>query len=259
MASKANICVLSLLAAAVAAWPATEDKAPPKQPGSVTMTDDLAVSILDELRQIRLELEKLVKLQPAPQPQAAPAPPRIATAKLTPDIPVLGDRKASLMMIEFIDLQCPYCKKFEEGAFAEIRKNLIDTGKVRYYSRDFPLEMHSSATKAAIAAHCAAEQGKFWPFRGLLMSAGADVSPNAIASYAKASGINADALNSCLSSSRYEEAIRASVADAAAMGVQGTPTFLIGKSTAEGTTGTLVVGALPYASFEAEINRLLSK
>ena len=68
-------------------------------------------------------------------------------------------------MVEFTDLQCPFCRQFAITSFDEIKKNWIDTGKLRYISRDFPLDFHAQAMPAARAARCAGEQGKFWEMR----------------------------------------------------------------------------------------------
>ena len=68
-------------------------------------------------------------------------------------------------MVEFTDLQCPFCRQFMLTSFDEIKKNWIDTGKLRYISRDFPLDFHAQAMPAARAARCAGEQGKFWEMR----------------------------------------------------------------------------------------------
>ena len=75
-------------------------------------------------------------------------------------------------MVEFTDLQCPFCRQFALTSFDEIKKNWIDTGKLRYISRDFPLDFHAQAMPAARAARCAGEQGKFWEMRlGLMRNA----------------------------------------------------------------------------------------
>ena len=243
--------------AALAVSATAEEKSPLKiDAPETTITRQQADSILGELREMRLLLEKLVKLQGTAPPAPAPPPPQIATVKLPPGAEMLGDKNAPLTIVEYIDLQCPFCKRYEEGAFAEIRKNLIDTGKLRYYSRDFPLEMHPFARKAAVAAHCAAEQGQFWRMREVLMTNGSNLAPDAIEGYAKTMGLDLSAFSSCFGSTKYDAQIRASVSEGSSVGVQGTPSFVIGKSTPEGVTGAVIVGALPYASIEAEIKKL---
>jgi protein-disulfide isomerase len=113
---------------------------------------------------------------------------------------MLGDQNAPLTVVEYIDLQCPFCKRFHDATFAEIRKNLIDTGKLRYYSRDYPLEMHPFAMKAAVATRCAAEQGQFWRMREVLVTNAANLAPDAILGYAKTAGLDTVAFGPCFAS-----------------------------------------------------------
>ncbi len=244
---------------AFAASPATDENAPAKLETAETgITRQQGDAILTELREMRLLLDKLVKL-PGAAPSAPAAPPVNVTVKIAPGAEMLGDKNAPLTMVEYIDLQCPFCKKYDETTFAEIRKNLIDTGKLRYYSRDFPLDMHQYATKAAVAAHCAAEQGQFWRMREVLVTNAANLAPDAILGYAKTAGLDAGRFASCFASTKYDAAIRGGISEGSSVGVQGTPSFVVGKSTPDGVTGTVVVGAVPFASIEAELKKLEAK
>ncbi len=243
---------------------AASKKTPPKdQPAPAAapaegITREQADAILGELKEMRALLEKLVSVQANARPSGpgAPGPPPVVSVKLPADAEMLGSKTAPYTMVEYMDLQCPFCKRFDDTTFAEIRKNLIDTGKLRYYSRDFPLDFHPFAMKAAVAAHCAAEQGKFWPMRQTLVTNAQNLSVDAIQSYAKTVGLDSGSFNGCLASNKYDAAIRASISEATQAGVQGTPSFVLGKSTPEGVTGTLVVGALPYPAFESEMKKL---
>ena len=84
------------------------------------------------------------------------------------DDPFLGNPKAKVRIIEFSDFQCPFCRKFWEESFAEIKKDYIDTGKVMMVFRDFPLDFHPAATPSAQGGGCAQEQGKFWEYHDKL-------------------------------------------------------------------------------------------
>ena len=77
----------------------------------------------------------------------------------------LGNMDARILIIEFSDLQCSYCARHASQTLPELRRNYIDTGKIRYTVRDLPLPMHRHAVPAAVAARCAGEQGKFWEMR----------------------------------------------------------------------------------------------
>ncbi len=86
------------------------------------------------------------------------------------DDPMLGDPGAPVTIIEFSDFQCPFCQKFHSETFPQIKKTYIDTGKVRFVYRDFPLSFHPGAQPAAEAAECAHAQGKFWEMHEALFS-----------------------------------------------------------------------------------------
>jgi protein-disulfide isomerase len=220
------------------------------------ITREQADAILSELKEMRALLEKLVSAQANARP-GAPTTPPVVSVKVPPETQMLGSKSAPYTMVEYIDLQCPFCKRFEETTFAQIRKNLIDTGKLRYYSREFPLtEIHPNAMKAAIATRCATEQGQFWRMRETLVTNAANLAPDAIVGYAKTAGLDAAAFGSCFASTKYDAAIKASISEGTAAGVQGTPSFVLGNSTPEGVTGSVVVGALPYSAIEAELRKL---
>ena len=82
--------------------------------------------------------------------------------------PALGDPAAPVTIVEFIDYQCPYCQGYAKNTFPRLKASYIDTGKVRYVARDFPLAKHERARPAAIAAACAGEQGWFWEMHDAL-------------------------------------------------------------------------------------------
>jgi protein-disulfide isomerase len=239
---------------------AGDKKAQAKQQAAAEgITREQADAILAELKEMRALLEKLVSVQANTKPPA-PAPPPIVSVNVPPGTQMLGSKDAPYTMVEYIDLQCPFCKRFEEVTFAQIRKNLIDTGKLRYYSRDFPLtEIHANAMKAAVATHCAAEQDQFWKMRDLLVTNATNLGTDAIVGYAKTAGLNTDSFSTCLASTKYDNAIRESISEGTSAGVQGTPSFVLGKSTPGGVTGSVVVGALPYPMIEAEVRKLESK
>src|SRR5580704_11010299 len=129
------------------------------------ITREQGDEILNELRQIRQLLERQSKTQtPAP----APAPPLTGKLRLEGGYS-LGSNDAPLTIVEFTDYQCPYCRQFESATLPDIRKKYIDTGKVRFVVRDFPLvTMHPDAMQAAEAAHCAGDQGQFLPMHDAL-------------------------------------------------------------------------------------------
>lgn len=74
----------------------------------------------------------------------------------------LGDEKAEIAIVEFSDYQCPYCVRHAKQVFPDLKKNFMETGKVKYYLRNFPLSFHAKARDAAIVSECAGKQGKQW-------------------------------------------------------------------------------------------------
>ena len=126
------------------------------------ITRQQADEIINELRQIRQLLEKQAK-------PAAPQEQQPTEAKINLDgAEMLGSKDAPLTIVEFTDYQCPFCQRFSLTTFPELKKNYIDTGKVRFYSRDMPLDFHANAMRAAQAARCAADQKQFWALRNIM-------------------------------------------------------------------------------------------
>ncbi len=220
------------------------------------ITKQQADEILNELRQIRQLLEKqTARAEQAPQPgQPARARLNLNGANM------LGSKDAPVTLVEFTDYQCPFCQRFHVTTFADLKKNYIDTGKVRFYSRDMPLDsLHPNATRAAEAARCAGDQGQFWGLRGV-MGANPDRLdlPN-ILNFAAQLGMDVNALKNCIDTSKYKDSVQTDVMEALRVGANGTPTFIIGKSTAEGVDGEIMVGAMPYPQFEMKIKELSTK
>ena len=143
-------------------------------------------------------------------------------------------------------------------SFDEIKKNWIDTGKLRYISRDFPLDFHAQAMPAARAARCAGEQGKFWEMRIGLMRNANLLSAEYITKTAGDLKLESKAFTACIASTKYDAEIQAETAEGAKLGVGGTPTFIMGRTTPTAVEGPMVVGALPYAQFDAKLKELLA-
>ena len=138
----------------------------------------------------------------------------------------------------------------------EIKKNYIDTGKVRYIFKNFPLAFHTHAQKAAEAARCAGAQGAFWAMHDKLFSAQSEWSglaevTNVLTSYAGEMGLDVVAFRACLTSGQFAAQVAQEVKEGQAAGVGGTPSFLI--------NGQLMVGAYPYSEFEKRIEAELAK
>jgi protein-disulfide isomerase len=210
-----------------------------------------ADEILKELRQIRQLLEK----QQARAPQAPED--QIIRAKLNLEgFAMLGSKEAPLTIVEFTDYQCPFCQRFHTTSFGDLKKNYIDTGKVRFYSRDLPLDFHPNAMRAAQAARCANEQGQFWKLHDLMGANPDKLDLGSLLAFAADLKLNVDTFRACVESEKYKNAVQTDVMDAMKIGANGTPTFVIGKSTPDGVDGDLVVGAQPYLVFDQKLKEL---
>lgn len=212
-----------------------------------------ADTILRELREVR----SLVQKQQTAARPAAPETPKIVTVPLGGS-PVLGATNATVVLVEFTDFQCPYCKRAHDAVLAAVQKKYVDTGKVRFVARNLPLPFHPNAEPAAHAALCAGAQGQFWPMRDRLFANPAALFATNLVQAAAELKLDAKAFAACLEAKPFAAQIARDKQDAAAAGITGTPTFVLGRATGTNVTGLLMVGAKPLATFEAEIEKLLS-
>jgi protein-disulfide isomerase len=172
---------------------------------------------------------------------------------------ILGATDAPVTVVEFTDYQCPFCKRFILSTFPLLKRDFIDTGKVRWIVRDLPLGFHPNAYKAAQAAHCAGDQGKFWEMRDTLFRNNANLGIEQLPGYARDIGLDGDAFDACLSSDRHQAQIEQDSQDADRIRITGTPSFVIGKTAGDSVSGRLVIGAQATAVFTAEIKRVLDQ
>jgi protein-disulfide isomerase len=215
-----------------------------------SITEDQGTAILEELRQIRQLLER----QGAQSLNRTNTPTGKAILKSGAN-PSLGRETAPVVLVEFTDFECPYCKKFHDTTFPELKRKYIDTGYVRYVSRDLPLPIHQHALKAAQAARCAGEQNNYWQAREVLFSISPNLNREAIPKALENLPLDQEKLRSCLESGKFVDDIRQDSSDAESIGVQGTPGFILG--TKEGSEGVRISGAQPFAVFDRELKLML--
>jgi protein-disulfide isomerase len=158
--------------------------------------------------------------------------------------PIRGSANAQVTIVEFSDFHCPYCKQVQ----ATLKRILSDYGDhVRLAYRDFPIDhLHPSARKAAEAARCANDQGKFWEFHDKLYGGATDASPETLTSLARETGMDVVAFQQCIATGRHRPDIDRDIEEASSLGITGTPGFFI--------NGRLVSGAQAYESFARIIN-----
>ncbi len=180
-----------------------------------------------------------------------------AISKIVDDDAALGEADAPVTIVEFSDYQCPFCEKFYAQTLPDIKKNYIDTGKVRLIYRDFPLGFHPEAQKAAEAAECAGKQGKYYEMHDKLFTNRASLSVSNYKKWAKEIGVDTNTFDACIDSGETAAEVAQDEQDGASFGIQGTPGFFIGKTS--GSSVQLISGAYPYAAFEQVIEAALKE
>lgn len=196
--------------------------------------------------------------------RAAPEAPSVVTVSLDDD-PVNGEKNAPVTIVEFSDYECPFCKRHFDQTYPLLRKDYIDTGKVKLVYRDLPLDFHQNAHIEAQAANCARDQGgdtTYFKYHDEIFkrttSNGTGLSVDQLPVIAEDLELNVTEFQSCLDSGKYKEEVDKDLSDAGSYGATGTPSFFIGKSGSGNTIeGTLVVGAQPYSAFKSLIDSQL--
>ena len=160
----------------------------------------------------------------------------------------LGPREAPIVIVEFSDFQCPYCRRFHQETF----QSLMDAypGKIRFVYRNLPLtQIHSEAFPAAVAARCANDQDAFWKYHNRLFSS-ETLGEQTYIQYAADLGLDTEAFKACLDSGVHDDLIQSDMDFAMNLGVQSTPTFFI--------NGLAIVGAQPITAFKQLIDKELA-
>lgn len=209
------------------------------------------------------DLKKTAASYGSPGPSASTATAGAATAQTKVDVladedAFLGKADAKVTIIEFSDFQCPFCRRLWKDTLPKIKAEYIDAGKVMFVYRDFPLSFHAGAQKAAEAAECAEDQGKFWEMHDKIFAEqdkqGTGTIQFGIADlkkWARQIGLNTQQFNDCLDSDKYKAEVEKDFADGSAAGVTGTPNTFV--------NGIKVNGAQPYENFKKIIDEELAK
>lgn len=184
------------------------------------------------------------------------------------DDPYMGRDDAPVVMIEFLDFECPFCKRFWEQSLPQLKTNYIDTGKVKFVYRDLPLPFHDPlSTQQSLAANCArSQQGNevYSRYHDEIFtrtkSGGTGMSKEELYAIAADLGLDEATFRVCLDSEQFKDEVSKDIADAQKVGASGTPTLLIGKSTTDGIIqAERIIGAQPYPVFQQVIDRYLTQ
>ncbi len=200
----------------------------------------------------------------ADEEQAAPTGPVTTTID---DDAVMGDKtKAKVAIVEFSDLECPFCKRFHQETYDQLVKEYVESGKAILVARDFPLSFHDpKATEEASVAECVRDQkgdAAYFAFTKEVyantVANGKGLAQGKMLELLKKTGVDTAKALACSELETTKQEITKDIADGTKAGVSGTPSFLIGTLNEDGSvTGELVVGALPLAGFQEVVNKYL--
>jgi protein-disulfide isomerase len=181
------------------------------------------------------------------------------------NVKALGNEDADITVIEFADYRCPFCHKFHEETFDKVVTNFLNTGKAKYLFKDLVVNdrgEYKGSMQAAVASHCAAEQGKYWEFSKEIFKNFKPepqhwINLDSLITFANNTQIqDIGKFKSCVESNKYQHQIQESGTLAKQLGITGTPSFVILKND---KIETIFPGAVPYEYFENTLNALALK
>lgn len=178
-----------------------------------------------------------------------------------PPVSIKGDTNARLAIIEFSDFECPFCGRYARDTYPRLTTEYVDTGKVQYVFRHYPLDIHPFAFKAAAAAECAGREGMYWEMHDLLFAAGDALAEPDLLGYAATLGLQQEDFEACLKGGAMTERVLEDRQYGEALGVSATPTFFFAEVREDGKLGLLakLSGARPYSTFQSTLDELLSR
>jgi len=186
---------------------------------------------------------------PLQDPSSAPNQPggsgAVGEQAIAPDLgdaPFLGNKRAKVTIVEYSDYECPFCARFYSETLGKIKSEYVDTGKVKFVYKDYPItSIHAQAQKAAEAARCVGEQlgnEGYFAMHDKIFEGQSVLSVSSLKQWSREVGANGSQFDSCLDSDKYGAAVQADLSEGSSLGVSGTPTFFINDK--------MVVGAVPF-------------
>lgn len=204
-------------------------------------------------------------VQPTARATAVPEPTAQGVLK-TENAPVLGDANAKVTIVEFSDIQCPFCRLFYVNTYEQLKKDYVDSGKAKLVFMNFPLDsIHPAARDSAIGAVCAHQQGKFWEYHNKLFDEQQKLNPQGnTVQYGAAeikkwaseiSGVDTAVFNDCLDNKKTDAVVQAELENGVDNGITGTPGFIIVGPNGQRQT---ISGAQPFAAFKSVLDAMLA-
>lgn len=206
---------------------------------------------LDKVKELQGTIARHVGLGELARPEA------IAFERGT----VLGDANAKVAIIEFTDLHCPFCKRFNDTIFPELQSKYIDTGKIQFVGREFPLQnLHPNAGMAAVALRCASQQAPYLTAKAVFFADKAEFTSDYLDNIGEKMQIEQDAFAACLKNSDVHSVVSESMQYANMLGLKATPAFFIGIKQGDAIIDyQLITGAKDMAFFTTLIEEMLDK
>jgi protein-disulfide isomerase len=213
------------------------------------------------------EIKKLLSAQANVAEKEKPrSPPQQPPLPMTMDIsksPTMGNKNAPLVLIEFTDYQCPFCRRHFETVHQQLVKTYVDTGQLKLVLKEFPLQkLHPNAPRAAMAAQCAGSQNSYWPMHDLLFRNQTRVQMADLKSFAVSLGLDSELFMNCMKERLFTSNIIEDFNLGVTAGVKGTPFFFFGRNNKTSpdmiTVEQYFYGAKTFEEFKQMIDTLLS-
>jgi protein-disulfide isomerase len=222
---------------------------------------DSQVTIQKDLAEIKTLLQQIRQAPPSVAAPSAPARPTEVAMATDYNANTKGGQNVKYTLVEFTDYQCPFCSRYYRDTYPEIMKQYVDSGKIKYVVREFPLEsIHPQAFKASEAALCAGDQQKYFDMHDRLFSEQKALGASDLPKHAEAVGLDVAKFQDCLTSGKFAKNVRRDLADGAKAGVTGTPSFFLGVTQADGSVKVLntLKGAQPLAAFKDALDSMIA-
>ena len=173
---------------------------------------------------------------------------------------VRGNPDARVAIVEFSDFECPFCGRYARDVYPRLAEDYVDTGKVQYVFRHYPLDSHPFAAKAAEAVECAARQGMYWEMRDLLFQVPPARTEADLFRYAVSLGLRLDDFETCIESAATAKRVMEDRRHGEALGVVATPTFFFAEVQDDGKLSLVATlkGVRPYSTFQSALDELLA-
>jgi len=172
----------------------------------------------------------------------------------------IGADSAPVTLVEFIDYNCHFCKKFYNDSLPKLKSEYIDKGLLNVIIKDFPRSDNPKHLSTFQAVHCADNQGKFLEMHNRMLQYPSELSLNVLFKIAKGINLEESDFTKCMKQPEYLLALKKSVIDSKNIGIQATPSFIIGKQKDKETfQGYKVRGAQPVFVFQQKIDQLLKE